>query len=43
MNKVNKLIQIYSKPNMNREKLSYKVKDYYNLNESERLHFLYWI
>jgi hypothetical protein len=41
--KVNKIIQNYKNSNMNKELLSYKLKDYYNLNEDERIHVLYYI
>jgi len=40
---VNKIIQTYKNSNMNKELLSYKLKDYYNLNEDERIHVLYYI
>ena len=41
--KVNKIVESYKNSNMNKELLSYKLKSYYNLNESERKHILYYI
>ena len=41
--KVNKIVQSYKNSNMNKELLSYKLKNYYNLNENERKHILYYI
>ena len=41
--KLNKIIQSYKNSNMNKELLSYKLKRYYNLNEEERIHILYYI
>ena len=41
--KLNKIIQSYKNSNMNKELLSYKLKNYYNLNEEERIHILYYI
>ncbi len=35
--KLNKIIQSYKNSNMNKDLLSYKLKNYYNLNENERL------
>ena len=35
--KLNKIIESYKNSNMNKELLSYKLKRYYNLSESERL------
>ena len=35
--KLNKIIQSYKNSNMNKELLSYKLKNYDNLNENERL------
>ena len=35
--KLNKIIQSYKNTNMNKELLSYKLKKYYNLTESERI------
>ena len=41
--KVNKIVESYKNSNMNKELLSYKLKSYYNLNENERKHILYYI
>jgi len=41
--KINKIIESYKNSNMNKELLSYKLKKYYNLNEEERIHILYYI
>jgi hypothetical protein len=41
--KINKIIKSYKNSNMNKELLSYKLKKYYNLNEEERIHILYYI
>ena len=41
--KVNKIIENYKDSNMNKKLLSFKLKSYYNLNENERKHILYWI
>jgi len=35
--KLNKIIQSYKNSNMNKELLSYKLKNYYNLSENERI------
>ena len=40
---VNQIIKTYKNSNMNKELLSYKLKDYYNLNENDRIHILYYI
>ena len=40
---LNQIIKTYKNSNMNKELLSYKLKDYYNLNENDRIHILYYI
>jgi len=41
--KLNKIIQSYKNSNMNKELLSYKLKNYYNLSENERIIIKYSI
>ena len=36
--KVNKIVESYKDNNMNKNILSYKLKNYYNLNENERIY-----
>ena len=36
--KVNKIVESYKDNNMNKNILSYKLKNYYNLNEDERIY-----
>lgn len=38
MKDLNKILESYKGSNMNRVRLSYKLKSYYNLNESERIY-----
>lgn len=37
MKNLNKILESYKGSNMNKERLSYKLKNYYNLNETERM------
>ena len=37
MKDLNKILESYKGSNMNKVRLSYKLKSYYNLNESERI------
>lgn len=37
MKNLNKVIESYKGSNMNKARLSYKLKSYYNLNENERI------
>ena len=38
MKDLNKILESYKGSNMNKVRLSYKLKSYYNLNESERIY-----
>ncbi len=37
MKNLNKILESYKSSNMNKVRLSYKLKSYYNLNENERI------
>jgi len=37
MKNLNKILKSYKGSNMNKVRLSYKLKNYYNLNENERI------
>ena len=37
MKNLNKILESYRGSNMNKVRLSYKLKNYYNLNENERI------
>ena len=37
MKNLNKILQSYKGSNMNKVRLSFKLKNYYNLNENERI------
>lgn len=38
MKNLNKILESYKGSNMNKVRLSYKLKGYYNLNENERIY-----
>jgi hypothetical protein len=38
MKNLNKILESYKGSNMNKVRLSYKLKSYYNLNENERIY-----
>ncbi len=38
MKDLNKILESYKGSNMNKVRLSYKLKNYYNLNENERIY-----
>ncbi len=38
MKNLNRILESYKGSNMNKVRLSYKLKSYYNLNESERIY-----
>lgn len=38
MKNLNKILESYKDSNMNKVRLSYKLKSYYNLNENERIY-----